>query len=379
MGSGGAVLVCYMVAAVCAYDFMCTFFALPLYWRLLGGSFSTYGLVFGLYSLSRALGSPVVGLVTDRWLGFRVTVSFCLLLMAVGNALYFLASAHTYVVDDVASGGFGSGTGWEIGEGSGERVGLLGRWMLLMSRLIGGFGASSLSLVMSYIVQATADSEKMAATNRYRFMTLVGGMSGAIVGTAALQIPFNHVAAPYQLDALTAPALLSLAVELIVLVVVLVVFVADTLPATKSVTGDFFSFRSKVLRVSLLLNALGAFQAFALYLLFSQLTILSFFYYDVSDSISSLWKSYLPLVVGSLVAMLLLRVNGKRRSRESGASLSDRQLILYTPAVCIAGLGILLCYFPDKPWTITFYYIGVGLYFAGNNMYSTGMSCSPVC
>lgn len=52
--------------AVISFDFMCTFFVIPLFWVSLGGSFAFYGLIFGLYSFARALGAPLTGMRGGR-------------------------------------------------------------------------------------------------------------------------------------------------------------------------------------------------------------------------------------------------------------------------------------------------------------------------
>jgi len=308
-----------------------------------------------------------MGYVTDKLVGFRFSIPVCLALMAVGNLLYFLASAFTYEVDrdDSSSSGYGPNGHWVLTSESFSSVGAVGRWTLIGSRVVGGFGSSTVSLANAYIIQATADSEKTMATNRVRLCGFLGGFLGVTVGTATLRIPFNDLASPYQLDSVTVPALVALALQVVVASIAIFALKGENMPKPKPVEGDFFTWQSPELRTALLLNVLGALHTFAMFILFAQLTILSFFYYEVADSISSLWRTYIPFIVGSLVGTLSVRIIGRR------GLLTTRQLVLFSPIVCVVGLLVLFGFFPDKRYTITFYYIGFAIFFAANNIYAT--------
>ena len=144
-------------AAVLSFDFLSTFYIIPLYWAALGGSLSSYGVVFGVYSFARALASPLTGYAADKFLGIRRTMVFCLSLMVFGNFLFFFASAKTYKIDDAGSEGYGPG-GIDFDTSSLDNVSALGRWILIIGRVFAGAGSSAAVLIESYLMQSTPSS-----------------------------------------------------------------------------------------------------------------------------------------------------------------------------------------------------------------------------
>ena len=95
----------YGVTSLLTFDQMSTFYIIFLYWISLGGTHAEYGVVFGLYSFGKAIGSPFVGRFGDK-IGIRQTLSVCMFLMVLGNMLFFFASSQTYDLIDGQSNGF---------------------------------------------------------------------------------------------------------------------------------------------------------------------------------------------------------------------------------------------------------------------------------
>jgi MFS family permease len=129
-----------------------------LYYAL-GGPQRLYGLTFGSYDLTALIAAPILGILSDRYSVFKILFVCCFLINAAGNLIY----AFTFLADR-----------W---------------WMMLVARLVAGFGAGALGLGSSYITKTTTLDQRQKKMVTYRVSQSVARMVGPFVGYIFLGLP----------------------------------------------------------------------------------------------------------------------------------------------------------------------------------------------
>ncbi|CAE7256177.1 MFSD8 [Symbiodinium pilosum] len=150
------------LGVLCYVIFLGTFewgMVIPTLWPLLQrmGSEETYfGLVIGTFSLTRVICQPIIGALGDRF-DFQVLLCSCLLCSALGGVLYALAPVP---------------------------------WLLLVSRVICGIGASCTPLLFAWTARALSGVEEVAAAQvRLNTMRSLGTFIGPFGSTLLCVLP----------------------------------------------------------------------------------------------------------------------------------------------------------------------------------------------
>ncbi len=142
-----------------AIDFTMAMMSIQAFYYALGGPQRLYGLTFGSYDLTALIAAPILGILSDRYSVFKILFVCCFLINAAGNLIY----AFTFLADR-----------W---------------WMMLVARLVAGFGAGALGLGSSYITKTTTLDQRQKKMVTYRVSQSVARMVGPFVGYIFLGLP----------------------------------------------------------------------------------------------------------------------------------------------------------------------------------------------
>lgn len=150
------------LGALCYVIFLGTFewgMVIPTLWPLLqrmGSPEMYFGLVIGTFSLTRVICQPIIGALGDRW-DFQVLLCSCLLCSALGGVLYALSPVP---------------------------------WLLLVSRIICGVGASCTPLLFAWTARAYSGVQEVAAAQvRLNTMRSLGTFIGPFGSTLLCVLP----------------------------------------------------------------------------------------------------------------------------------------------------------------------------------------------
>ena len=142
-----------------AIDFTMAMMSIQAFYYALSGPEKLYGFTFGCYDLSALIAAPVLGFLSDRYSIFKILFVSCFLVNAGGNLIY----AFTFLGDE-----------W---------------WMMLLARLVAGFGAGALGLGSSYVTKTTTLDQRQKRMVSYRVSQSVARMVGPFVGYIFLGLP----------------------------------------------------------------------------------------------------------------------------------------------------------------------------------------------
>lgn len=116
-------------------------------------------------------------------------------------------------------------------------------WMVMLGRLLSGFGFGSAGLCLTWIAFATPESDRTKAIAIFSSCQFFGAVVGPIMGSGVTEIPFHKYGLPIHPDA--AAGLLG-CVEALVLLAVLLVFLdpAQVVSDSEAETGKLLATRN---------------------------------------------------------------------------------------------------------------------------------------
>lgn len=142
-----------------AIDFTMAMMSIQAFYYALGGPERLYGFTFGSYDLAALIAAPILGTLSDRFSVFKILFVLCFLINAAGNLIYAFSFLEGH---------------W---------------WMMLLARLVAGFGAGALGLGSSYVTKTTTIDERQNNMVSYRVSQAVARMVGPFVGYIFLGLP----------------------------------------------------------------------------------------------------------------------------------------------------------------------------------------------
>ena len=142
-----------------AIDFTMAMMSIQAFYYALGGPQRLYGFTFGSYDLTALIAAPILGILSDKYSIFKILFVLCFLINAAGNLIY----SFTFLADR-----------W---------------WMMLLARLVAGFGAGALGLGSSYVTKTTTIDQRQKRMVSYRVSQAVARMIGPFVGYIFLGLP----------------------------------------------------------------------------------------------------------------------------------------------------------------------------------------------
>jgi MFS family permease len=358
----------YGVLAFFMVDFGLTFLTFLPYWLGLDGDMRAYGVVLGLYGGVTSLGAPILGWLGDK-LGEKLIFCTSIVLSVAGNILFFASSIS-------------------FGE-SPHASRAAGQALLILSRMLCGFAAGSVVLVLRYLIRTSVarGQDQVLVMNSFRLVSTLGRMIGPSIGAAVMWVGASKVG-PFVVSGLTIPPLVSIGLGVVLLPFVAFYYGRDDDSGDDGYTqldadykqldtddgGDgrvrmrFWLDPSvrKLLPDVIKMNVAMLLWLSGLWLIFSQMVPIGMFEYSVVDSQGNLWIPFMPLAVGSLVAMLLL----KRVQAHTGG-ISEFTLLM------ASSVGMMLATVPLFPFTSHpskwFFYVGTGVFFLFNAVAQTSI------
>ena len=164
--------------------------SLFLYLDSMGATASFYALVVAAYSFGEAIGSIVLGSVSNSF-GIRRTLLLCTALSFIGACLYALA---TTAAGDIESAGGERSRGGNLSPGP---------LLVLMGRLIQGLGSGGQQAVeQSYLAIAARPEERTSMTGKLATFACMGFIFGPSFGAAVGALPSFRLGA-IAIDAFT--------------------------------------------------------------------------------------------------------------------------------------------------------------------------------
>uniref|UniRef100_A0A8R1DGJ4 MFS domain-containing protein n=1 Tax=Caenorhabditis japonica TaxID=281687 RepID=A0A8R1DGJ4_CAEJA len=158
-----------------------------------------FGIILASFSIGQAVGSPIFGTWTQKTETFKVPVATGLLFCCVGNILYGILPTLN----------------WEV------------QWLMLVSRVLIGFGAGNLSALRAYVAATSTLDDRNTAVSLATGSQVTGMLTGPILQTAFAFIgDGTRLFNTFDLDAYTSPAF-AIAIVLIIISVMIFFYFSE--------------------------------------------------------------------------------------------------------------------------------------------------------
>ncbi|PIC26532.1 hypothetical protein B9Z55_019081 [Caenorhabditis nigoni] len=158
-----------------------------------------FGIILASFSIGQAVGSPIFGTWTQKTEAFKVPVATGLVFCALGNILYGILPTIN----------------WES------------QWLMLISRVLIGFGAGNLSALRAYVSACSTLEDRNTAVSLATGSQVTGMLTGPILQTAFAFIGDGvRVFNTFDLDAYTSPAF-TLAIVLTIMSIMIFFYFSE--------------------------------------------------------------------------------------------------------------------------------------------------------
>jgi Na+/melibiose symporter-like transporter len=161
---------------------------------VLNGNKEWYGIIMSSFSLASFMTKPILGYVCDHYDTFRIPYLISAGIATIGGLVYFYAS-------NVPT------------NTSNDDTNMIGLWLLLLGRCLGGIGSANSTLGFTYIAKVVPEND-MTQANAFLSMMRVIGMTLAPASFAILArippttISLGKILGSFQIDSLNSVGLL---------------------------------------------------------------------------------------------------------------------------------------------------------------------------
>lgn len=334
-----ASLTIHYLAFSMALDYSIVLLSIEELWTALGGNFTLFGFVFGIYAFSQAIITPILGYISDLR-GLKFTLILSMVVNALGNILY----GFSFIMDSVN--------------------------MILVGRFVSGLGAGSVALGVVYLTNVTSREMRGKSIASFKLSQAFGFFGGPVIGLAftTLKAPkstSNSTTKTFNLY--TLPAWLALANVLVIVVPAVKYCFKNPLAPHMALRYNHKEAKELIFHTAVFMPLLFI-ASLCYWMVTSDIFTLAFGQYHLVRSNQDLWKVYVSAGSTLIVVCVIIRLTIHRREKKTPVYFTTLGLLL-----SVVGFG-LLGDFKLKNSTITraFYYGAVGLITSGGALFFTG-------
>eukprot|EP01111_Echinosteliopsis_oligospora_P008433 TRINITY_DN2409_c0_g1_i1.p1 TRINITY_DN2409_c0_g1~~TRINITY_DN2409_c0_g1_i1.p1 ORF type:complete len:478 (+),score=111.75 TRINITY_DN2409_c0_g1_i1:153-1586(+) len=332
------------VAMLMALDFMIVFLTVLKYWEHVGGTLSTYGLVFSTYSIAQFIFIPFV----SEWLDKHPMKTMLIITIGIniiGNVLYMAgASVHN---DHVAQA------------------------LVVIGRFVAGIGAANIVTGPFYIVTNTRDVEERAGQlASFNFFGFIGRTAGPILAFIIMGSAPKTSEGGFVLNQYSYPPFLTSILAIVIIGGVFYFMNSENDPAPARTSHPHLRGGGELKKELALFYIFHVFILIIFWSWYSNITIFGGVQFQMgngycTDDNSWIWNIYLPILVGFIVGTYTFKfLVGKFK-------MPIIYLLYLAPLLMIGGFVVMLDINNDD--TAVRYWIGCILLSVGFNIESASV------